>query len=189
MTCHRFALAAVAVLAVVCLPLLPVALADIDGTASVQFQINDRRTVGLNSGVNISINPTPSITFANGTGANSANQIYQATRSLSSGADSVDLNGALTDAYGTSVALVRVKGLYLKNTSTTNSMTFGADGSAPWSTLLNSTGTVTLPPGAFMLVVTPDATGWAVTATTADILKVAGTGTDSYQIAILGATS
>lgn len=160
----------------------------IDGTASVQFQFNDRRSVGLNSNVNIPINPVPSAVFADGAGALQANQVYSASRALSGGADSLDLTGtALKDAYGTSVALARVKAIYLKNTST-HSMTFGADANA-WATLLNSTGTITLPAGAFIMVCTPDATGWAVTAGTGDILAVTGTGTDTYDVAIVGATT
>lgn len=166
---------------------IPAAMAGIDGTASIQLQINDRRSVGLNSGVNIPINPTPSITFTDGVGANAANQIYQANRALTAGADSVDLAGALTDGYGSTVALVRVKAIYIKNTGTTD-LTFGA-GSNPFITMLNSTGTITLKPGAFVLLATPDATGYAVTAGTGDLINVTGTGTSTYSIAVLGGKS
>lgn len=174
-------------LAAVGLAGLPAAMASIDGTASIQLQINDRRSVGLNAGVNIPINPTPSITFTDGSGANAANQVYQANRTLSSGSDSVDLAGTLTDSYGTTVALVRVKAIYLKNTDT-NTITFGA-GSNPFVGLLNSTGTITLKPGAFVLMASPDAAGWAVTASTGDLINVSGTGSGTYSIAVLGATS
>jgi len=159
----------------------------IDGTISGGFQINDRRSVGLNSGVNIPISPAPSLTFADGSGALAANKIYQTTRSLSSGSDSIDLSGALTDSYGSSAVFARVKALYIKNNGTAV-MTFGA-GSNPWATLLNSTGTIKIPPGGFLIVATPDATGWTVTAGTGDLLNVTGTGSESYEIAVLGATS
>jgi hypothetical protein len=161
--------------------------AAIDGTASIVFQVNDRRTVGLNKGVNISINPSPSITFADGSGANAANKIYQNTVSLSAGAASLDLSGSLTDAYGSTAVFARIKGIYIKNNGA-NSMVFGA-GSTPWATLLNATGTLTIPAGGFVLIATPDATGWTVTAATGDLLNVTGTGTQTFDIAILGATS
>ncbi len=186
-TPRRVAALIASALAVVSFASAPMAMAAIDGTASIQLQINDRRSVGLNAGVNIPINPTPSITFADGTGANAANQVYQATRALTAGADSVDLAGTLTDSYGTTVALVRVKAVYVKNTGTT-ALTFGA-GSNPFVGMLNSTGTITLPPGGFVLLATPDATGWTVTAGTGDLINFTGTGTSTYAIAVLGAKS
>lgn len=163
------------------------AYAAIDGTASIVLQINDRRSIGLNKAVNIAINPSPSITFADGTGASSANKVYQATRSLTAGADSIDLAGSLTDSYGSTAVFVRVKAVYIRNNGTAT-MTFGA-GSNPWATMLNSTGTLKVPAGGFVLIATPDATGYTVTAGTGDLLNVSGTGTETYDIAILGATS
>jgi hypothetical protein len=82
---------------------------------------------------------------------------------------------------------VRVKAIYIKNNGTAT-MTFGA-GSNAWATMLNAAGTLKIPAGGFVLIATPDATGYTVTAATADLLNVAGTGTETYDIAILGATS
>ena len=159
----------------------------IDGTVSATLQINDRRTVGLNTGANLPCRVTKSIAYADGAGANSANILYQANRALTAGADSVDLSGVLTDSYGSTVTSVRIKGLYVENTGVTD-LTFGA-GSNPFINLLNSTGTVTLKPGAFALFSTPDATGYAVTASTGDLLNFTGTGTSTYSIVVLGASS
>lgn len=158
----------------------------IDGTIGFSFILNDRRTVGIATTGNLPISRSPSIGFTDGVGANQLNRDYAAIRSLVAGADSVDLNGVLFDLYGSSVALVRVKTLYIKNLSAANPMTFGAASSNPWSGFLNATGTFTLPPGAVFMIATPDATGWPVVAGTGDILKVAGTGTDSYEIAFGG---
>lgn len=161
------------------------ALASIDGTVSGAFTANDRRTVGLNTTANLPVNAQPAIAFTNGAGANQAKILYQGNLSLSAGTLNVDLNGVLTDSYGSTVSLVRVKAIYLKNLSSANSMTFG-NGTNPWATFLSGTGTITLPPGAWVMAATPDATGWAVTASTGDILKAAGTGTDSFAIVVLG---
>ena len=164
----------------------------IDGTISASFVINDRRTnVGLpgnTSGVTLTASRSPSITFTDGAGASAANKLYAATRTLSGSSEDLDLAGVLADLFGGTLTLVRIKGLYIKNTGNAN-IVVGGDATNPWATLLNSTGTLTLPPGAFILVGTPDATGWTVTAGTGDILQVAGTSGQSYEIAILGASS
>lgn len=159
----------------------------IDGTVSASFQINDRRSVGIGANANIPCNAQASATFADGAGALQANVLYQANLALIAGAKSLDLNGVLEDSYGSTVSLLRVKGLYVKNTGVTD-LTFGA-GTTPMTTLLNSTGTITLPPGAACVFMTPDATGWAVTASTADLLNFTGTGTGTFSVAVLGAAS
>lgn len=161
----------------------------IDGVVSVSFTANDRRTVGINTNANLPVNSQPAITFTNGSGAGQAAVLYQGSLNLSGGALNVDLNGVLTDSYGSTVSLVRVKAIYVQNNSTSNSMTFGAAGSNPWVGLLNSTGTFTLPAGAFALFATPDATGFTVTASTGDIFKVAGTGTDNFTIIVMGSAT
>lgn len=160
----------------------------IDGTISGSFAVNDRRTVGINSSANLPVNFAPSTTFTNGSGAAAGNVLYQASLALSAGVNNVDLNGVLTDSYGSTVSLVRVKGIAFQNNSASNSMTVG-NGTNPWATLLSSTGTITVPAGGWFIACTPDATGWAVTASTGDILKVAGTGTDAFTLVVLGASS
>lgn len=162
------------------------AWAAIDGTVSATFTMNDRRTIGINTNANLPVNAQPSISFANGAGAGQAKILYQGKLSLSGGALSVDLNGVLTDSYGSTVSLVRVKAIYIQNNSTSANETFGGAASNAWATLLNSTGTITLPPSAWFVAATPDATGWAVTAATGDLLKVAGTGTDQFTIVLIG---
>jgi hypothetical protein len=164
---------------------LPAARASIDGVISFAFQVNDRRTVGLNTSANLPVNTAPSISFTNGAGAGQAKILYQGNLTLSSGTLSVDLNGVLADSYGSTVSLVRVKGIFIKNTATTP-LVVGAAGSNPWNTLLNSTGTLTLPASAWVAAATPDATGWAVTASTGDLLLFTGTGSGTFQVVILG---
>jgi len=160
----------------------------IDGTVTLAVNANDRRTVGINTGANLPANFTPSQSFTNGSGAGQANVLYQGQLSLSAGTYNVDLNGILTDSYGTLVSLLRVKAIIFQNNSASNPMTLGA-GTNPWITFLNSTGTITLPAGAAIAAFTPDATGWGVLAATGDILKVVGTGTDQFTIIVLGASS
>jgi hypothetical protein len=160
----------------------------IDGAITLQTNLNDRRTVGVNAtSVNIPANLSPSATFSDGAGALQGNVLYQASLALTAGTFNLDLNGVVTDPWGTTVAMLRVKGILVFNTGAT-SLVVGA-GTNPWLTLLNSTGTITLPPGAAFAAFTPDAAGWAVTAATGDILKFAGTGTATFQVIVLGASS
>jgi hypothetical protein len=173
--------------AILCFALVPVALASIDGTISIGCQLNDRRTVGLNANTNIPVNATPSITYSNGAGANQANQFYQATRTFSGTTDAITVDATNKDSYGTTLAMVRVKAIFIQNTSTHNQTFFG--GSNALVGPLGATSTVTLPPGGFACFATPDATGWTVTASTADVINATGTNADTYNIVILGSTT
>lgn len=159
----------------------------IDGTISATFNANDRRTVGINSSANLPVNAQPTITYTNGTAANQVQVLFQATRTFSGSTDTLNLGsgGGLTDSYGTPVALTAGKAVFFQNLSTTNTITIGG-GTNPISTLLNSTGTLTLNPGAFVVIADPSAAGWAITATTACDFNVAGTSGQQYQFAVLG---
>lgn len=162
----------------------------IDATVGGSFVANDRRTVGLSQvlGVNIGCNVNPSVSYTDGVGANQANLLYQASTNFTGTTASLDLNGVLTDSYGSTVSMLRVKAIYIENPSATNNIVVGA-GTNPWITFLNATGTLTLRPGGFVLSAVPDATGWAVTAATGDILLLTGTSGQPYKIAILGANA
>ena len=160
----------------------------IDGTVSISFTANDRRTVGINTSANLPVNAQPGFTYTNGSGANQAGVLYQGSLALTSGTNNVDLNGVLTDSYGTTVSLVRVKALFFQNNSVSNTMTIG-NGTNPFVGILNSTGTITVQPGDCFCFVSGSATGYVVTASTGDILKVAGTGTDGFTLVILGSAT
>lgn len=159
----------------------------IDGTITLQSAFNDRRTVGINTAANIPANLTLSATFADGAGALMGNVLYQGSLALSAGVYNLDLNAVLTDSYGSTVNMVRVKAIMIFNNAATT-LTVG-NGTTPWVSFLTGTGTLILPAGAAVAAFTPDATGWTVTAATADILKFAGTGTATFQVVILGASS
>lgn len=137
-----------------------------------------------------------SVDLASGTGAGKADTLYSDRRTLAASAtEDLDLAGSLTDALGAAATFVRVKGLMISaSKDNTNSVVFGAAGSNPWATLLNSTGTVTLRPGAsaFFMAGAADATGWGVTASTGDLLKIANSGSGSsvtYDIVVVGASA
>jgi hypothetical protein len=145
--------------------------------------------------VNSPLSFNRAVQLINGTGAGKADRMFADTRTLAASAtEDLDLSGSLLDALGGSAAFVRIKGLVIAAAKTnTNNVVFGAASSNAWAALLNSTGTITLRPGAaacFMAGVAD--TGWAVTAGTGDILKVAnsagGTGVN-YDIVVIGASA
>ncbi|MFS4105124.1 hypothetical protein [Streptomyces sp. PD-S100-1] len=134
--------------------------------------------------------------LASGTGAGKADRVFSDRRTLAASAsEDLDLAGALLDAFGATITLARVKGLIIAAADgNTNSVVVGAASSNTWATLLSSTGTVTLRPGAFVAVGTglADAAGYAVTASTGDLLKIAngGSGTSvTYDIHIIGCSA
>jgi hypothetical protein len=137
-----------------------------------------------------------SMSLVNGTGAGKADRIWSDRRTLAASAtEDLDLAGVLLDAFGAAITFARIKGLIIAAAAgNTNNVVVGAASSTPWATLLGATHTLTLRPGAFVAVGTgaADATGYAVTAATADLLKIAnsssGTGV-TYDIHIIGASA
>jgi hypothetical protein len=145
------------------------------------FYADDGRTIGINA------NPPPvplcnlawSIDFAAGSGASQFTTVYAATRTLGGSSEDLDLSGVLADAFGGTISATEVKGWGVVNLGSHN-LTIGGTGGSNWTTCLN--GTVTLPPGSACAFGTKDATGWTVTNSSADLLHVAGTSGDSYQV-------
>src|SRR5918993_407549 len=136
-----------------------------------------------------------SMSLTSGTTAGKADRLFADRRTLAASAtEDLDLAGVLLDAYGAAITFARIKGIVIAAAAAnTNNVVVGAAASTPWATLLSATGTVTLRPGAFIAVGTgsADATGYAVTAGTGDLLKVlnsaAGTSV-TYDIHIIGAS-
>ncbi|MGW5409023.1 hypothetical protein [Streptomyces spiralis] len=137
-----------------------------------------------------------SMSLDSGTGAGNADRVFSDRRTLAASAtEDLDLAGVLLDAFGSAITFARVKGLIIAAaTGNTNNVVVGAASSNPWATLLGATHTLTLRPGAFVAVGTgaADATGYAVTASTGDLLKVANSGSGTsvtYDIHIIGCSA
>src|SRR5690349_7014671 len=138
---------------------------------------------------------TYSTSYANGTAAGQANKLFTDTRTITASSnDDLDLNGVLTDAFGGSLALLRVKGLIVAAAAgNTNDVVVGGAASNAWVTPFGSaTDKIKVKPGAVLALFAglADATGWTVTAATGDVLRIAngGAGTPvTYDIVIIGA--
>jgi hypothetical protein len=136
------------------------------------------------------------VSLTDGSTAGKADKVFHDRRTLAASAtEDLDLAGVLLDAFGTAITFVRVKGLFVSAAAAnTNNVVIGAAASNPWATLLSATGTLTLRPGASVGVMAgeADATTYAVTAGTGDLLKVANSGAGStvtYDIVIVGASA
>lgn len=137
----------------------------------------------------------PTLSFSDGSGANQITRIFADTRTLAASAnEDLDLAGGLTDAIGQTITLARVRGLLIRAAAAnTNNVIVGGAGSNGFITWVGgATHTVTLRPGGVLMLAAPDATGYAVTAGTGDLLRIAnsaGGSAVSYDIVILGATA
>ncbi|RLL66990.1 hypothetical protein [Streptomyces sp. Z26] len=136
------------------------------------------------------------VQYGSGTGAGKADRVFSDRRTLAASAsEDLDLAGVLLDAFGATITLARIKGLIVSAAAgNTNNVVIGAASSNPWATLLGATHTLTLRPGATLalMVGEADATAYAVTAGTADLLKVANSGSGtpvSYDVVLIGTST
>lgn len=133
---------------------------------------------------------------ANGTGAGKANQMWSSSaRSIAlSSSESLDLSGALTDAFGNSIVFTKIKGILIKAAAanTNNVLVGGAAANAFVNWVGDATDIIVIKPGGTFLLLAPDSGGYAVTAGTGDLLKIANSSSGSavvYDIVIFGEAS
>lgn len=130
--------------------------------------------------------------FTNGTGANQANAIFTDTRTLAASAsEDLDLAGALVDAFGATLTFDKVKALIIKaDAANTNDVLVGGAASAQAAAFFgDASDVVKVKPGGTLALIAPDATGYDITATSADLLKIANSSSGSgvgYTIIIVG---
>lgn len=131
-------------------------------------------------------------TITNGTSTDNANMIWLDTRTITaSGTDDLDLAGVLTNAFGATITFTRIKGIIISAASgNTNNVVVGGDATAA---LINWVGAandvINVRPGGTFMLMAPDATSYAVTATTGDILQIANSSSGTsvtYDIILIG---
>jgi hypothetical protein len=134
--------------------------------------------------------------YSTGAGASQMDRLFAAQRTITaSGTDDLDLSGtALQDILGQNLALVRVKLIAVyAATGNTNNVVVGAAASNQFIGPFGAaTHTLALPPGGSLLVVSPTAAGWAVTAGTGDLFRVANGGASTsvtYDVIIGGSST
>lgn len=132
--------------------------------------------------------------LTNGTAAGQVDRLWSDTRTLAASAnEDLDLAGALLDALGGPAVFARVKGLIIAaNPANVNNIVVGNATTNGFATFFGAaTHTLVLRPGSVfaLLAGTADATGYAVTAGTGDLLRVTngGAGTSvTYDVIALG---
>lgn len=135
--------------------------------------------------------------LADGTGADQADKIWHATRTLAGSAhDDLDLTALTRTLFGSalSISLAKVKAILIINTSTVagEMLRVGGAASAPFASPFNGASASVVevgPDSALLLANNKD--GWTVTDGSADLLRVANpNGTSvTYKIAILGTSA
>lgn len=134
--------------------------------------------------------------LSDGSGNDQANKLWHELRSVAvSSNDDLTLSSLPQTIFGSAVtvALVKVKALLIINTAATagEDLLVGAAASHPWAAPFGGTGhQVRVPAGSCLLLVNTK-TGWAVSAGSADVLRIAnaGTGAISYKLAVVGVHS
>lgn len=137
---------------------------------------------------------TQRIEWADGAGLNQANRIFQDRLSVgAAGEQLLDLT-ALTDSLGAAISFARLKAILVINRSViaADVLQLGGTVSAGLSTLYVGTNAGQLiGPGGLALLVNPSLAGWAVTATTADILRIGNPGANAIEcdVVLIGAAT
>lgn len=134
-------------------------------------------------------------TFSNGTAADAVNLKYTATLSFTaSTAQTLDLT-ALTDIYGGTVNLARVRSLSIKMKSTTDgaTLTLGAAATNPWAAILGTTGTLVMQAStstndATLILTAPNTTGWVTSGSSKSFKLLPSAHAFDVDIEITGAT-
>ncbi len=138
-----------------------------------------------------------SAALLSGVAAGQADKIFHDTRTLgASGSEDLDLAGVLLDAFGAAITFVKIKALIVSAAAgNTNNVLVGGVAAGLSSIILpQATGNVVVRPGATFAVLAgqADATGYAVTATTADLLHIANSGAGTgvtYDVIIIGTSA
>lgn len=140
-------------------------------------------------------------TLANGTAASQADLLYVATGTLAGAASvALDLAGSLLDAFGNTITFARIRSMFveLQTATAASAITVGGNATNSFANWITSAGAINTDQprirvrngGCFGLF-SIDATGYAVTAGTADLLKLLnedGVNTATYRVALIGAS-
>ena len=150
-------------------------------------------TLGVTPGARLIV--SRAVALANGTGANQADRVWSRRSTLAASASETwDLNGVLTDTFGNAVNFVKIKGLFLYAASgNTNNVVLGNAAANAWVGPFGAaTHTIATAPDGYLQFIAPGLAGWAVTAGTADQLKVANSGAGTsvtYDLVLVGTSA
>ena len=147
-----------------------------------------------NGDINTALSKTAideSLQLLDGVGAGQSNQIWSDNSQLAaSGIDSHDLAGSLNDAFNVGITFTSITAIVvIADAGNGDNIEVGGNANAFAAFLGGATETVKIPPGGMFLITAPDATGFPVTASTADVLDVTnadGVAVANYTIVLIG---
>lgn len=153
------------------------------GRSSIEFGVTDTGTYG---GQTLRIDPSQSlrhaVTWTDGNGASQAEDLILKELTLT-GTDAVDLSGGFSRIDGTAITPTHAKALYLFAPAANSAdVTVSFDDTNGWGAYC--TGNLVLKPGTGHLMHTAHATGYAITAGTADLITVTGTAGNVLSIGL-----
>lgn len=132
-------------------------------------------------------------TLSSGVAIDNADLQWNDRRTVNDAAnDDLDLAGGLTDAFGATLTFAKIKGIVVYNRNTTaGHMLHIGGGSNTFNTFLGADGDIIkVGPDGLFVIWNPSLAGYAVTASTGDILRLSGSGGDiTYDIAIIGTSA
>lgn len=118
---------------------------------------------------------TVSTSMTNGTGAaGTADLVYSTSVTIAASGNTTITFTALSSLLGVSMSFARIKCMLIENSTnkTASSIAIG-NGANPWiNWIAPSTGTINVRNGGAVLLFCTDATAYAVTASTGDVLKI-----------------
>jgi len=167
-------------------------------TTKLVAAVNARQTTALDlATASADVAKRYSVELATGTGAGQADLIFHDQRTLAASAnEDLDLAGVLTGALGGTLTFARVKAVLIAAAAAnTNDVVLGGAASNTFVGMFGAaTHTVRVRPGGMLLIAAGqgDPTGYAVTAATGDLLRVAngGAGTSvTYDVIVIGASA
>jgi hypothetical protein len=158
------------------------------GTTSLKIAASLTNALDLVT-VTAPLSYTSTESWTDGTAANQFQVAFTDTRSTDSTGEDLDLAGALTSSFGRTLTFTAIKVLSVEASSSNTNNVILTGGTSPVSTLfVDTSDAIIVRPGGTLTIIAPDTTGYAVTAGSADDIKIysSGTGTVSYSIVILG---
>lgn len=167
-------------------------------TSKVRVAVDAAQTGTIDLGSkSASASSNYSVTFADGVTAGKADRVWQDTRTIAaSGTDDIDLAGTLVDAFGSADVFAKVKTIVVEAAAgNTNNVVVGGAASAQFGSIFGDVTdkVVVRPGGVFVLSVgAADLDAYAVTATSADTLRVANSGAGTsvtYDIIVIGTSA
>lgn len=129
-----------------------------------------------------------------GTGADQADLLFTDRRTIAASSnEDLDLAGALSDAFGSTLTFARIKGLIVAAAAgNTNNVVVSRPSSNGVPIFSAASDAISVRPGGVLAWFAPDATAVAVTAGTGDLINIANSSSGStvtYDVVIIGASA